>query len=307
MVEAVKLSHTSRHYQYRSDSDDSDNNEEEDDSDYDSNYDYDHSHDVEEDDYDQQTARDQERFRERRSYVPTQRNDIDHDNQGHRFQQVPVVSKDNRPCAKKKDGCIEAELHTNLPGLMSKDENVKKNAELQDLTDDIAQTRSSLRVQSKWVTEVSRVLRNYEKKVKVARKRLEGYQADLDALEAKKEKIIGIKKRKKIEKDLASSARDLQEIRSERDQIKETEKVFSKEQKDTQDDIQKITHLIEELEGVSDADGTGSDSTGDDGDDDGGSTGSSAPPTAATPAPATPPAPAPATPATPAPGGFFFL
>jgi len=145
------------------------------------------------------------------------------------------------------------------------------------------------------------------KKVKVARKRLEGYQADLDALEAKKEKIIGIKKRKKIEKDLASSARDLQEIRSERDQIKETEKVFSKEQKDTQDDIQKITHLIEELEGVSDADGTGSDSTGDDGDDDGGSTGSSAPPTAATPAPATPPAPAPATPATPAPGGFFFL
>jgi len=152
---------------------------------------------------------------------------------------------------------------------MSKDEDVKRNAELQDLVDEIQQKHISIRTQHHWIKEVQKILTKYSRKVRAARKRLDGYEKDLDALHAKKEKIISLKKRKHTEQDLRITAAALQELRSEKQQIEDTEKQFANNEKATKSEIDDLTNQIHELEGIdgaSDDDGTGSASGGATGD-----------------------------------------
>jgi len=147
----------------------------------------------------QSDDRDAERFRERRSYTPNNNNDDnDKDSENNRekdaadvhprFQQTRVTVEEFHPCSKSKAKCVEAELHANVFGLMSKDKAIKTGAELQDLTDEIQIKHTSIKTQSHWLHDVEKILKKYSAKVRVSRKRLEGYQKDLDALKAKKTK-----------------------------------------------------------------------------------------------------------------------
>jgi len=104
-------------------------------------------------------------------------------------------------------------------------------------------------------------------------------------------------KRKQTEEELRLTAADLQELRSEKEQIEDTQKVFAKNEKDTQNQIEALTEQIQDLEGI-----TGG---SDDDDDDGGDTGAAAGGASGPDSPDAPDAGA-ASGAATGPGGFFF-
>jgi len=205
---------------------------------------------------------------------------------------------DGRPCSKSEDGCISAELHSNVAGLKSSDELVRRSAELEDVKADIKSTHQRMKSELNWINEVEGIFRKFRARVQNARRRVETEQKLLDALHAKKAKIKSLIKRKATEEKLRSTALDLEEINSERKQIAESQQEFSNAKSKLKDKISDFEEQIHQLKGISGVDDDDDDdsatgaATGD-GSDDGGDD------TAPTPTPTPPPTPTP-TPAPPA-------
>jgi len=212
--------------------------------------------------------RDSERFRER--YNEPQ--------QEERFQETrerdsppsspgsdPPPAGDTRPCAKTEDGCVEAELHSDLSALNTDEAGAKLQGQLEDTEADIVSRKRSIKNEMAWITQVEAILKNYAAKIDKVKAHIETEKKALSDLKIKKKKIKNLIKKKQLEEELRSTTEDLQELQTELKQVQDREAEFDKSKDDLKSKIEQIEGEISNLKGD---DGAAS-STGAAGDDDG--------------------------------------
>jgi len=213
--------------------------------------------------------RDTERFRERYD-APQEEED--------RFQEMrdrgpptppppsdPAPTGDTRPCAKTEDGCVEAELHTDLSALNTDAAGAKLQGQLEDTEADIVSRKRSIKNEMAWITQVEAILKNYAAKIEKVKAHIETEKKALSDLKMKKKKIKNLIKKKQLEEELRSTTEDLQELQTELKQVQDREAEFDKSKTDLKSKIEQIEGEISSLKG----DEVSSSSTGEAGDDDG--------------------------------------
>jgi len=223
----------------------------------------------------------EERFRERREYPQSQE----------RFQQMRADPDtppappgqdapppgDTRPCAKTEDGCVAAELHSDLSMLNTDPEQAKLEGQLEDTEADIVSRKRSIKNELAWITQVEAILKNYATKIEKVKAHIETEKKALSELKTKKKKINNLIKKKQLEAELRSTTEDLNELQNELQQVKDREAEFDKSKDDLKTKIDQLEGEISTLKGGDDAaaTSTGPDGAdgGDGGDSDGGDTG----------------------------------
>jgi len=244
-------------------------------------------------DYDEDRGVD-ERFRESRDdnneqAPPTRYNQNQRYANQERFQQMradpdvpptpPTTDApppgDTRPCAKTEDGCVAAELHSDLSALNTDPEQAKLDGQLEDTEADIVSRKRSIKNELAWITQVESILKNYATKIEKVKAHIDTEKKALTDLKTKKKKITNLIKKKQLEEELRSTTEDLNELQNELKQVTDREAEFGKSKDELKEKINEIEGEISSLKG--DEGGAGS-STGadgaDGGDDGGGETGS---------------------------------
>jgi len=202
----------------------------------------------------------EDRFRERRGYdQPPQRYSQD------RFQQmrdapnpdVPPTPPgeeapppgDTRPCAKTEDGCIAAELHSDLSQLNTDPEQAKLDGQLEDTEADIVSRKRSIKNELAWITQVETILKNYATKIEKVKAHIETEKKALSDLKTKKKKITNLIKKKQLEEELRSTTEDLNELQNELKQVQDREAEFDKSKGDLKTKIDELEGEISSLKG----------------------------------------------------------
>jgi len=218
----------------------------------------------------------EERFRERRDYSNDEQPGYSRYSSD-RFQQMrdpdtpptpPTTDApppgDTRPCAKTEDGCVPAELHTDLSQLNTDPEQAKLDGQLEDTEADIVSRKRSIKNELAWITQVESILKNYATKIEKVKAHIETEKKALTELKTKKKKITNLIKKKQLEAELRSTTEDLNELQNELKQVTDREAEFGKSKDELKSKITEIEGEISDLKGD---DGAGS-STGADGGDD---------------------------------------
>jgi len=217
----------------------------------------------------------EERFRERRGYDQPQE----------RFQQMradpaadvpptpPAADTpppgDTRPCAKTEDGCIAAELHSDLSQLNTDPEQAKLDGQLEDTEADIVSRKRSIKNELAWITQVEAILKNYATKIEKVKGHIETEKKALSDLKTKKKKINNLIKKKQLEAELRSTTEDLNELQNELKQVKDREAEFDKSKDDLKSKIDELEGEISSLKGDEGAGSSTGAADGADGGDDG--------------------------------------
>jgi len=178
----------------------------------------------------------------------------------------PQPKGDTRPCAKTEDGCVEAELHTDLSALNKDAASAKLQGQLEDTEADIISRKRSIKNEMAWITQVEAILKNYATKIDKVKAHIETEKKALSDLKTKKKQIKNLIKKKQLEAELRSTTEDLQELQTELKQVQDREAEFDKSKTDLKSKIEQIEGEISSLKG----DEGDSSSTGAAGDDDGG-------------------------------------
>jgi len=171
---------------------------------------------------------------------------------------------DTRPCAKTEDGCVPAELHSDLSMLNTDPEQAKLDGQLEDTEADIVSRKRSIKNELAWITQVEAILKNYATKIEKVKAHIETEKKALTDLKTKKKKISNLIKKKQLEAELRSTTEDLNELQNELQQVTDREAEFGKSKDELKSKITEIEGEISDLKGD---DGAGS-STGADGGDD---------------------------------------
>jgi hypothetical protein len=214
---------------------------------------------------------DRERFRE----------EYDAPQEEERFQQTrdeadpvmagqdPQPQGDTRPCAKTEDGCVEAELHSDLSMLNTDEAGAKLKGQLEDTQADIVSRKRSIKNELAWIAQVEGILKNYAAKIEKVKAHIETEKKALADLKIKKKKIKNLIKKKQLEEELRSTTEDLQELQNELKQVQDREAEFDKSKNDLKSKIEQIEGEISSLKGDEGGDSsTGAAGEEDDGSDD---------------------------------------
>jgi len=229
----------------------------------------------------------QERFRERRGYEADADTDYDYDDydnrdnrhysQQDRFRQMRAPTEviptmvpapagpndappappgsadapptDDRPCAKTSDGCVAAELHSDLSQLNTDPEQAKLDGQLEDTEADIVSRKRSIKNELQWITQVEVILKNYAQKIEKVKAHIDTEKKALADLKTKKKKISNLIKKKQLEEELRSTSEDLNELQNELKQVIEREDEFNKSKDDLKTKISELETQITSLKG----------------------------------------------------------
>jgi len=216
---------------------------------------------------DDRASEGEERFRERRGYDQQQPQRFTQD----RFQQMraaptppgtpPVDAPptpptddapppgDTRPCAKTEDGCVEAELHSDLSQLNTDPEQAKLDGQLEDTTADIISRKRSIKNELAWITQVEAILKNYATKTEKVKAHIDAEKKALTELKTKKKKINNLIKKKALEAELRSTTEDLNELQNELKQVKDREAEFDNSKNSLKEKIDQLEGEIKSLKG----------------------------------------------------------
>jgi hypothetical protein len=173
---------------------------------------------------------------------------------------------DTRPCAKTEDGCVEAELHSDLSRLNTDEAGAKLQGQLEDTQADIVSRKRSIKNELAWIGQVEAILKNYAAKIEKVKAHIETEKKALADLKIKKKKVKNLIKKKQLEEELRSTTEDLQELQNELKQVQDREAEFDKSKNDLKTKIEQIEGEISTLKGDEGGDAS---STGGAGDDDG--------------------------------------
>jgi hypothetical protein len=217
--------------------------------------------------YDPRDDRESERFRERFDAPQEERFQQVDDQPPGAPDQDPAPAGDTRPCAKTEDGCVEAELHSDLSMLNTDEAGAKLQGQLEDTEADIVSRKRSIKNELAWITQVEQILKNYATKIEKVKSHIETEKKALTDLKIKKKKIKNLIKKKQLEEELRSTTEDLTELQNELKQVQDREAEFDKSKDDLKTKIQQIEGEISSLKGD---EGGGESSTGaaEGGDDD---------------------------------------
>jgi len=143
-----------------------------------------------------------------------------------------TADEDTRPCAKTSDGCIAAELHSDLSQLNTDPEQAKLDGQLEDTEADIISRKRSIKNEKQWINQVDLILKNYAGKIEKVKAHMDTEKKALTELKAKKKKIQNLIKKKQLELELRSTTEDLNELQNELKQVTDRESEFNKSKDD---------------------------------------------------------------------------
>jgi len=156
---------------------------------------------------------------------------------------------DDRPCAKTSDGCVSAELHSDLSQLNTDPEQAKLDGQLEDTEADIVSRKRSIKNELQWITQVEVILKNYAQKIEKVKAHIDTEKKALADLKTKKKKIANLIKKKQLEEELRSTSEDLNELQNELKQVIEREDEFKKSKDDLKSKINELETQIDTLKG----------------------------------------------------------
>jgi len=182
---------------------------------------------------------------------------------------------DTRPCAKTDDGCIDAELHSDLSSVAKDGAAAKLQGQLEDTEADIVSRKRSIKNELGWIKQVDAILKNYATKSQKVKAHIGTEKKALSDLKMKKKKIKNLIKKKQLEIELRSTTEDLQELQNELKQVQDREAEFDKSKQDLKSKISQLEGEISSLKGDEGGGSTGGSSgaAGDDDDSDDAATG----------------------------------
>jgi len=180
-----------------------------------------------------------------------------------------AADEDTRPCAKTSDGCIAAELHSDLSQLNTDPEQAKLDGQLEDTEADIVSRKRSIKNEKNWISQVELILKNYAGKVEKVKAHMDTEKKALTDLKTKKKKIQNLIKKKQLELELRTTTEDLNELQNELKQVTDRESEFNKSKDDLKEKINELETQISSLKGDEGGNSsTGPAAGGDDGGDD---------------------------------------